>query len=181
MPGTTVLRWANPGQIQCHSLKGDFCPCVTPHPPNPASPRELLQGFMSEVSMQTCTLESSSGRINPEEPCWLSRRTEQAVSEYPSLPWLLPYPKGDTKDLFIASYCFPWRTCDRGIKVFTDGGEAAERGGHRPRDHVGSQVKWELGRELFCESSQSFDGNRGNTCLHLCTFLHHLFVCNGPV
>lgn len=65
------------------------------------------------------------------------------------------------KDLFTASYCFPWRICDWGIKVFTNGGEAAESGGRWPWDHVGSHVKCELGRDLFCESQQSFDGKCG--------------------
>lgn len=43
-----------------------------------------------------------------------------------------------------ASCCFPWGTCGQGVKVFMDGGEAAEGGGHRPWDRAGSWVRWEL-------------------------------------
>lgn len=65
---------------------------------------------------------------------------------------------------------------DQGIKVFANGGEAAESSGRWPRDHVGSCVKRELGGEVFCESYRALKENRGNACLHSCTFLH-CFVC----
>lgn len=55
---------------------------------------------MGEVSMQTRNLETTSVRINLEEPRRLSRSTAQAGREHQPPPCSLPYPKGNVKDLF---------------------------------------------------------------------------------